>query len=96
MLLVSYKSYLIYFQSRPFGVAIMFAGIDNNGPQLFHLDPSGTYVQYNAKAIGSGSEGAQQTLQEKYHKVHIIINLKRIENLVVIIIYHFYFLSRWD
>lgn len=47
----------------------MFAGIDSNGPQLFHLDPSGTYVQYNAKAIGSGSEGAQQTLQEKYHKV---------------------------
>lgn len=60
---------LINLQSRPFGVAIMFAGIDNNGPQLFHLDPSGTYVQYNAKAIGSGSEGAQQTLQEKYHKV---------------------------
>lgn len=50
----------------------MFAGIDKNGPQLFHLDPSGTYVQYNAKAIGSGSEGAQQTLQEKYHKVCII------------------------
>lgn len=65
-----------YFQSRPFGVAIMFAGIDNNGPQLFHLDPSGTYVQYNAKAIGSGSEGAQQTLQEKYHKVHTIMNFK--------------------
>jgi len=55
----------------------MFAGIDNNGPQLFHLDPSGTYVQYNAKAIGSGSEGAQQTLQEKYHKVHPIIHFKR-------------------
>lgn len=51
----------------------MFAGIDKNGPQLFHLDPSGTYVQYNAKAIGSGSEGAQQTLQEKYHKVSNIL-----------------------
>lgn len=62
---------IFYLQSRPFGVAIMFAGIDKNGPQLFHLDPSGTYVQYNAKAIGSGSEGAQQTLQEKYHKVNI-------------------------
>jgi len=58
----------------------MFAGIDNNGPQLFHLDPSGTYVQYNAKAIGSGSEGAQQTLQEKYHKVHNIKNFERKKN----------------
>ena len=32
------------------------------------MDPSGTFIQYDAKAIGSGSEGAQQTLQEVYHK----------------------------
>nr|AAS01024.1 proteasome alpha subunit [Ornithodoros moubata] len=54
--------------SRPFGVAILFAGHDAKGPQLYHMDPSGTYVQYNAKAIGSGCEGAQQALQEKYHR----------------------------
>lgn len=54
--------------SRPFGVAILFAGIDERGPQLFHMDPSGTLIQYDAKAIGSGSEGAQQNLQETYHK----------------------------
>ncbi|KAJ0171813.1 hypothetical protein K1T71_012576 [Dendrolimus kikuchii] len=54
--------------SRPFGVAVMFAGIDEKGPQLFHMDPSGTFVQYDAKAIGSGSEGAQQSLKEVYHK----------------------------
>lgn len=29
----------------------------------FHTDPSGTYVRYEAKAIGSGSEGAQTALQ---------------------------------
>jgi 20S proteasome alpha/beta subunit len=33
------------------------------------MDPSGTFVQFEAKAIGSGSEGAQQSLQEVYHKV---------------------------
>ncbi|KAM7540124.1 hypothetical protein Aperf_G00000044537 [Anoplocephala perfoliata] len=54
--------------SRPFGVALMFAGYDENGPQLFHMDPSGTYIQYEAKAIGSGSEGAQQALQEVFNK----------------------------
>lgn len=27
------------------------------------MDPSGTFVQYDAKAIGSGSEGAQQSLK---------------------------------
>jgi hypothetical protein len=31
-------------------------------------------MQYDAKAIGSGSEGAQTELQEEYHKV-IICNI---------------------
>ncbi|KAL7061578.1 hypothetical protein AAHC03_0850 [Spirometra sp. Aus1] len=54
--------------SRPFGVALLFAGHDENGPQLYHMDPSGTYIRYEAKAIGSGSEGAQQALQEVFKK----------------------------
>ena len=37
--------------SRPFGVALLMAGIDpKDGPQLYHMDPSGTYVQFHAKA----------------------------------------------
>ena len=51
--------------SRPFGVALLIAGYDEKGPQLYFSDPSGTYLQYKAKAIGAGSEGAQATLQEK-------------------------------
>jgi 20S proteasome alpha/beta subunit len=35
----------------------------------FHTDPSGTFMKYEAKAIGSGSEAAQSELQDKYHKV---------------------------
>lgn len=34
--------------------------------QLFFSDPSGMFVRYKCKAIGSGSEGAQSTLQEGY------------------------------
>jgi len=53
--------------SRPFGVALLVAGWDDeHGPVLFHTDPSGTFVRYQAKAIGSGSEGAQTTLQEQW------------------------------
>lgn len=51
--------------SRPFGVAILFAGIDSGVPQLYHMDPSGTLLRYDAKAIGSGSEGAQVNLNFK-------------------------------
>ncbi|TPX31550.1 hypothetical protein SmJEL517_g05145 [Synchytrium microbalum] len=54
--------------SRPFGVALLIAGIDEKGPQLYHADPSGTFMRYDAKAIGSGSEGAQTELQEQYNK----------------------------
>jgi len=54
--------------SRPFGVAFLIAGTDELGPQLYHTDPSGTFVRYEAKAIGSGSEAAQAELQDKYHK----------------------------
>jgi 20S proteasome subunit alpha 5 len=64
--------------SRPFGVALLIAGIDENGPQLFHADPSGTFTKYQAKAIGSGSEGAQTELQENYHKS---LTLKEAETL---------------
>ncbi|KAI8904449.1 nucleophile aminohydrolase [Gorgonomyces haynaldii] len=54
--------------SRPFGIALLIGGIDELGPQLYHCDPSGTMTRYDAKAIGSGSEGAQTELQEQYHK----------------------------
>jgi 20S proteasome subunit alpha 5 len=54
--------------SRPFGVSLLLAGVDGRGPQLFHTDPSGTFVQYEAHAIGQGSEGAVSVLQEKYNK----------------------------
>ena len=53
--------------SRPFGVSLLMAGYDRKeGPLLFFSDPSGSYFQFKAKAIGAGSEGAQATLQDKY------------------------------
>lgn len=54
--------------SRPFGVALLIAGYDDDGPSLYHAEPSGTFYRYDAKAIGSASEGAQAELQNEYHK----------------------------
>jgi 20S proteasome subunit alpha 5 len=64
-------------------VALLIAGIDEKGPQLwvykgdkaddrYHTDPSGTFTRYDAKAIGSGSDAAQQELQDSYHKVSLL------------------------
>ncbi|CAI4227137.1 unnamed protein product [Auanema sp. JU1783] len=53
--------------SRPFGVAMLFAGVDQDGPRLFHLDPSGTFINCKAKSIGAASDGAEQNLKDQYH-----------------------------
>ncbi|MEM1506701.1 MAG: archaeal proteasome endopeptidase complex subunit alpha [Candidatus Bathyarchaeia archaeon] len=51
---------------RPFGVSIIFAGVDKGGCQLFTTDPSGTYRAYKAVAIGIGRETAENILKEEY------------------------------
>ena len=41
-------------------------------PKLFHLDPSGTFIDCLAKAIGAASDGAEQNLKEQYHEVNAL------------------------
>lgn len=49
-------------------MSLLVAGVDARGAHLYHTDPSGAYSRYAAKAIGSGSESAQATLQEQYNR----------------------------
>jgi len=56
-----------YAGVRPFGVALIIAGINKSGSSIFLTDPSGTYISYDAVAIGSGSEQVTEYL-EKYYK----------------------------
>ncbi|MCS7120527.1 MAG: archaeal proteasome endopeptidase complex subunit alpha [Nitrososphaerota archaeon] len=51
---------------RPFGVSIIFAGVDKVGPRLFTTDPSGSYRAYKAVAIGVGRETCENILKEEY------------------------------
>src|ERR1700761_5995493 len=46
----------------------------------YHAEPSGTFYRYDAKAIGSGSEGAQAELQSEYHRS---LTLEEAETLVL-------------
>jgi len=64
--------------ARPFGVALLVAGVDEKGPALYHTDPAGTYTQFDAKAIGAGSEGAQTTLQERYNKSMSLLEAQKL------------------
>lgn len=53
--------------ARPYGVALLIAGVDEKGPQLYQTDPSGTYFEWKARAIGSGGDTAMSSLKESYH-----------------------------
>jgi len=53
--------------ARPYGVALLVAGVDERGPQLYQTDPSGTFLQWQARAIGSGGETAMTYIKESYH-----------------------------
>ena len=51
---------------RPNGVSLIIAGIDQKGESIYVTDPSGTYVQYAAIAIGAGSDDVNEFLEKHY------------------------------
>jgi len=53
---------------RPFGVSILFGGVDKTGCKLFMTDPSGSYRSFKAVALGIGRETAEKILKEEYRE----------------------------
>lgn len=52
---------------RPFGVSLIFGGIDGDGrTRLFRTEPGGQYFSYYAIAIGIGGEAAEAVLEKEY------------------------------
>ena len=60
------QQYTQYAGVRPFGVALILGGVVNSTPQLYLTDPSGTYISYDAIAIGSGSDQVTDFLEKTY------------------------------
>ncbi len=56
-----------YSGVRPNGVSLIIAGIDQKGESIYVTDPSGTYVQYAAIAIGAGSDDVNEFLEKHYN-----------------------------
>lgn len=53
---------------RPFGVSIIFGGVDNHRVSLISTDPSGSYRGHKAHAIGRNSEKAMKVLHDQYRE----------------------------
>ena len=59
------QAYTQYGGARPFGVSLLFAGI-NDGPQLFLTDPTGIHWEYKATAIGEYEDELIEYLSKNY------------------------------
>ncbi|HDN76136.1 MAG TPA: archaeal proteasome endopeptidase complex subunit alpha [Acidilobales archaeon] len=53
---------------RPFGVSLIFLGVDKRGVQLFKTEINGYYFAYLALAMGSGEQPATEQLEKNYSK----------------------------
>ena len=52
--------------ARPFGVALLVAGIEDGEPRLFETDPSGTPYEGQATAVGGGRDDIMAHLEAEY------------------------------
>jgi proteasome alpha subunit len=62
------QTYTQHGGGRPFGVAMILAGVDKTGPHVFGTHPSGNYTGYKATAVGAGAETVLSMLKEEYRE----------------------------
>jgi len=60
------QNYTQYGGVRPFGTALLVAGVDDQGQHLFETDPSGALVSYKAGSIGAGRNAVMEVFEEEY------------------------------
>jgi proteasome alpha subunit len=62
------QNYTQYGGVRPFGTALLVAGVDEQGVHLFETDPSGALVSYKAGSIGAGRNVVMESFEEQYQE----------------------------
>lgn len=55
-----------YGGMRPFGTALLIAGIDDEGLHLYETDPSGASMAYDATSIGQNRGAVMEILEAEY------------------------------
>jgi proteasome alpha subunit len=58
--------YTQYGGIRPFGVSLLIAGVDSQGPKLFEAEPSGAMTAYKADSIGANKKDVDDLLEKNY------------------------------
>lgn len=62
------QTYTQYGGVRPYGTALLIAGVDDNKPRLFETDPSGALLEYKATAIGAGRNAVVEVFETDYRE----------------------------
>jgi len=58
------QMYTLYSSVRPFGCSTIMGGVDNSGPALYVIEPSGVAYGYHGAAIGKGRQLAKTELEK--------------------------------
>lgn len=53
---------------RPFGVSLLLAGYDHDGPALYQIDPSGAYFAWKATCLGKNTVNGKAFLEKRYNE----------------------------
>jgi len=58
------QAYTLYSSVRPFGISTILGAVDESGPKLFVVEPSGVFFGYNGAAVGKGRQLAKTELEK--------------------------------
>jgi proteasome alpha subunit len=75
------QTYTMFGGARPYGTALLIAGVSDGTARLFETDPSGTLLEYKATGIGTGRPAVMKVFEEEYNpdaggKDAILLGLK--------------------
>ena len=61
------QTYTMFGGARPYGTALLIAGVSDGTTRLFETDPSGTLLEYKATGIGTGRPAVMKVFEEEYN-----------------------------
>ncbi|MEN6611257.1 MAG: archaeal proteasome endopeptidase complex subunit alpha [Methanoregulaceae archaeon] len=62
------QTYTQFGGARPYGTALLIAGVSDGQARLFETDPSGTLQEYKATGIGIGRPAVMKIFEEEYRE----------------------------
>ena len=62
------QTYTMFGGARPYGTALLIAGVSDGATRLFETDPSGTLLEYKATGIGTGRPAVMKVFEEEYRE----------------------------